>query len=144
VDAENIHLVTTKNRKSVTVPLLDEAMAVWRKYGGRLPRMSNQKQNEYLKELMKRAGINKEMVVVDFRGAERIEKVVQKCDLIGTHTAKRTYVSILRRRGISVETIMKITGNTRRTIERYILTDEEDVGREIKAAWNPEPALRTV
>ena len=129
---DELHLVTGKNKKAVRVPLLPAAKSILQKYEGRLPRRSNQKQNEYLKELMQKAKINRPVVVVDYRGVKRIERTVPKSDLIGTHTAKRSFVSILRQHGVTVEAICRITGNSRATIEKYILKDEADLAAELK------------
>jgi integrase len=134
----SIRLVTGKNRKAITVPLLPAARAIWEKYEGKLPKISNQKQNEYLKELGKLAGIDSPVVVVDYRGIERIERVEPKHELIGTHTAKRSFVTVLRQRGVSIEAIMKATGNNRRTIEKYIVATQQDAVEEIRGAWRSE------
>lgn len=129
-----ISLVTIKNRRAITVPLLPEARRIWDMYEGKLPIISNQKQNKYLKELMIKAGIDSQHIVTDYKGGERIERTVAKSELIGTHSAKRTFVTILRQRGVSIEAICKITGNSRRTIETYIVNTADDAVREMKAA----------
>lgn len=133
VRGETISLVTQKNRKAVAIPLLPEAQRIWDQYGGDLPVISNQKQNKYLKELMQKAGIDTLQIVTDYRGSERIERTVAKSELIGTHSAKRTFVTILRQRGVSIESICKITGNSRRTIETYIVGTSDDAVREVRA-----------
>lgn len=135
IQGDSIRLVTQKNRKAITIPLLPVAREILHKYGSSLPVLTLQKQNEYIKELMKEAKIETSIVTVNYRGAERIEKVTPKYKLMGTHTAKRTFVTLLRQRGVSIEAIMRVTGNTRRTIETYILNTESDVAREIEAAW---------
>lgn len=135
VDGDSIRLVLGKNRKPVTIPLLPLAAKIWKRYKGRLPKISNQKANVYLKEIAKLAGIDAPTATVDYRGAKRIEATLPKYELIGSHSAKRTFVTLMRRRGVSIETLMAITGNTRKTLERYILTTESDVAREVRAAW---------
>lgn len=135
IQGEVIAIVTHKNRRSVRIPFLPKARAIWAKYNGNLPAISNQKQNDYIKEFSKRAGLDASIVKVDYRGTERIEEVLPKYELISTHTAKRTFVTILRQLGVSVEAIMRATGNSRRTIETYIVTTEDDMHREINAAW---------
>lgn len=141
IHGETIQVVTHKNRKSIRIPFLPYARSIWEKYKGSLPAISNQKQNEYIKELVGKAGITGSVVKVDYRGNERIEEVLPKSELISTHTAKRTFVTILRQRGVSVEAIMRATGNSRRTIETYIVTTEDDVHREITSAWH-KPAVK--
>ena len=67
---------------------------------------------------------------------------------LGTHTAKRSFVTILRRLDVSVEAIMAITGNNRQTIEAYILLTEEDAASEVRQAWQrsltPQQSLTPV
>jgi site-specific recombinase XerD len=134
IKGDVIQLVTGKNRKAVAIPFMPKARAIWEKYNGSLPQISNQKQNDYLKELCEVAGLDTPIVTVDYKGTERVEKVRPKYELIGTHTAKRSFVTILRQNGVSVEAIMKVTGNSRPTLERYILRTESDALQEIAAA----------
>lgn len=138
VAGDAIHLVTGKNRKQITVPLLEQSAAIWRKYDGRLPKISGQKQNQYLQELARAAKITQPIVTVDYRGSERIERTVAKCDLLGTHSMKRSFVTIMRQRGVSVEALCKITGNDRRTIETYLVGTSDDASQEVRRAWKQE------
>jgi hypothetical protein len=87
-----------------------------------------------LVQLRQATSFNTPIVTVDYMGTERVEKVRPKYELIGTHTAKRSFVTILRQNGVSVEAIMKVTGNSRPTLERYILRTESDALQEIAAA----------
>ena len=50
--------------------------------------ISNQKFNEYLKELGKFAELNDPETVVYYKGNERIEKTFQKWQLLSTHTGR--------------------------------------------------------
>jgi len=140
IQGETIAVVTHKNRKAIRIPFLPVVRTIWEKYGGRLPVITNQRQNDYVKELAAKANIDTPVVTIDYRGTERIEEVLPKHELISTHTAKRTFVTILRSRGVSVEAIMRATGNSRRTIETYIVTTEDDVHREITSAWQKPAA----
>lgn len=130
---KELQLVTGKNRKSIRIPLLPMVAEILERYEGKLPARSNQKQNDYIKELARKADIDRPIVVTTFRGTERIEKTEEKCKLLGTHSCKRTFVSLLRENGTTVETICRITGNSRATIERYILKDENDSREEMEA-----------
>ncbi|MEO5929515.1 MAG: site-specific integrase [Candidatus Kapaibacterium sp.] len=136
---DTIRLVTSKNRKAIVIPILPPVRAILEKYGYELPIVSNQKQNENLKELMKKAKIDTPALVVDYRGKERVEKIVPKHELIGTHSAKRTFITVLRQRGVSIEAIMRATGNSRRTLEAYIVSTEDDAVREIESAFKSTP-----
>jgi integrase len=135
IDGDMIRLTLEKNRKAVTVPLLDPARKILDKYERTLPRISNQKANDYLKEVLRKAEINTKCQVVRHSGTERREVIASKYELCGMHTAKRTYVSLLRQRGVSVEALMKATGNSRATLERYILRTDAEALEEIREAW---------
>ncbi|MEP7220181.1 MAG: site-specific integrase, partial [Bacteroidota bacterium] len=135
VQNDRIHLITQKNRKAIILPMLPPVRSLWSKYSGNLPIISNQKQNEYLKEVMKACGITTPVLTVTYRGAQRIEAEQPKYELIGTHTAKRTFVTILLAFGASIDAVMKLTGNTRRTIDAYALKTQDDAIREIEAIW---------
>ena len=131
-----IRLTLEKNRKNVTVPLLEPAREILEKYEGILPRISNQKANVYLAEVLKRAEITTPCQIVTHSGANRREVIAPKYELCGMHTAKRTFVSLLRQRGVSIEALMKATGNSRPTLERYILRTDSEALDEIRDAWN--------
>ena len=144
----NIEIVTQKNRKAITIPFHPIAREIWDRYEGQLPRLPNWKQNEGIKEVARRAGITALQIIVRYSGVERKETVKPKCEMIGTHTAKRSFVTILRRLDVSVEAIMAITGNNRQTIEAYILLTEEDAASEVRQAWQrsltPQQSLTPV
>lgn len=135
VTGDVIEIMLEKNRKVVSVPLLEPARTVLDKYDGELPRISNQKANEYLREILRRAKVTAKCHVVTHSGTERRETIAPKHELCGMHSGKRTYVSILRQRGVSVEALMKVTGNSRETLERYILRTEREALDEIREAW---------
>ncbi len=124
-----------KNRKSVVVPLLEPTRVILEKYCGKLPTISNQKANGELSEVLQLAGIDAPCQAITHSGTERRESIEPKHQLCGMHTAKRSFVSILRRKGVSVEALMKATGNSRVTLERYILRTDTEALDEIRDAW---------
>jgi adenylate cyclase class IV len=63
--------------------------------------------NDYLKELGKFAEIEQPVQKVKFIGSRRIEEKVPKYELITTHTARRTFVTLSLEKGIRPETVMK-------------------------------------
>lgn len=132
--SDTVVMTTQKTRKTVRIPLLPIARQILERYDWNLPQWSNAYQNKLLKVALKVVGIDEPVVEVEYRGAERIERVVPKYEAISTHSAKRTFVSVLLSRGVTLETICKITGNTRATIEAYIQKDETDMKKELLRA----------
>jgi site-specific recombinase XerD len=129
-------LTTQKTRWRVVVPLFEAAEAILARYGGTAPRMiSNQNMNEYLKEVGRLAGIVAPMVVEEGLGALRIEKTVERCELLSTHTARRSFATNETRRalaeGRSHKPIMDILGIRKESVFwHYVkLKPEENVFR---------------
>ncbi len=75
-----------------------------------LPVISNQKMNDYLKELSKLAGIDELIRETYYKGNERIDIVTPKCELLGTHTGRRTFICNVLSLGIPAQVVMKWTG----------------------------------
>lgn len=129
-------LTTGKNRKTIRIPVHPLAGRIWSMYEGRLPRLSNQKFNDYVKELCELVEINESCEVIDFAGAQRRERTVPKWELVGAHTAKRSFVTNLLLAGVSLETVCEITGNNRDSIQKYIVPTGDDVRRDLTKAWD--------
>ena len=60
-----------------------------------LPIISQQKTNDYLKELCKLVEIDEIQKKVKYSGTKRIEIEKSKYDFISTHTARRTFVTLI-------------------------------------------------
>lgn len=113
-----IEFVTQKTSDLLRVELNKYSRAILDKYkevpfpGGKaLPVITNQKMNEYLKELGKLAKFNDPETVVYFRGSERIEEVHPKHELLSTHCARKTFVTNLIYMGVSDHVIRQWTGH---------------------------------
>lgn len=110
-----IEVMTTKTSEVLRIDLNRHARAIldrWRKLEGRaLPAISNQKSNVWLKGIARSCGITQPVRRVRFRGSERVEEVTEKCMLISTHTARRTFVVTALTLGIPAEVVMRWTGH---------------------------------
>ena len=81
-------------------------------YNMALPVISNQRMNEYLKEMGKLCELNTPISEVYYKGNVRIENVSPKHELLSTHTARRTFISNALMKGIPVDVVMKWTGHS--------------------------------
>lgn len=87
----------------------------------------------YVREICKKAGI---VDLVEYKrivnGQAEYSKE-PKYKLIGTHSARRTFVTLAANNGIPLNIIMKVTGHKNlNTIQRYIKTDDETVYKEFQ------------
>ena len=108
-------MLTIRQEKTddfVEIPLTDEAQQlVNRLIDGRIHAITNQRMNEYLKELCKLCGIDEPVEVSEFWGGLKVTKTVPKWEKIGTHTARRTFATNLLLAGIPAQVVMEYTGH---------------------------------
>ncbi len=57
-----------------------------------LPVISNEKMNNYLKELAELAGIDQPIRETYYQGNKRIDRVTPKYALLGTHAGRHTFI----------------------------------------------------
>ncbi|MCB9214453.1 MAG: site-specific integrase [Candidatus Kapaibacterium sp.] len=130
-----LQLTTQKTGKVVTIPLLPGAKAILERKNPPHS-ISNQKMNKYLKEVAKRAGLDRTVLIEEEKGKRRTVKTKPLHDYIRTHDAKRTFVSLMADKGVSREVIRAITGNTNKTLDRYLRLDEREIQRELNKVSN--------
>jgi len=109
-----------------TIPLNDLAMYLLRKYNFKLPLITNQRQNEYVKDVFKAAGYKYNVEKEVTRGKEVLRETMPFYKRVSTHTARRTFITMLKRDGKSDKLISKITGHRDlKTLNQYYQVDDE-------------------
>jgi integrase len=128
-DNHYISITTKKTNTPVVIPLHPIALSILQKYDMAIPgSMSNQKMNDYLKEIGELAGIKGEIILSKTRGGRNSETKALKYELITTHTARRSFATNAYKSGIPAIAIMAITGHkTQVSFMKYIkITNEEN------------------
>ena len=99
IKPDHIEVTTVKTADSLIIELNNHSKAILDKYKGvhfedhkALPVISNQKMNDYLKELGELAEINDPVRETYYKGNERIDTVTPKYALLGTHAGRRTFI----------------------------------------------------
>ena len=133
----NLWIIRKRHKTNVTstVRLLDIPKAILEKYKDKLPNgkilpvISNQKMNDYLKELGELAEINEPVRETYYKGNERIDEVTPKYALLSTHAGRRTFICNALALGIPAQVVMKWTGHSDyKAMKPYI-----DIADDIKA-----------
>lgn len=113
-----ICITTQKTADRLEIPVTRYAHEILEKYKGipfengkLLPVISNQKMNDYLKELCQLAGIDSIVTKTYYKGTERIDEAKPKYEYMSSHAARRTFVCTALLQGIPAEVVMKITGH---------------------------------
>jgi integrase len=94
------------------IPLIPISKAILEKYSYDLPLISNQKQNDRIKEILKEVGFDREVEFTRAKGVDQKLFVKKFYERISTHTARRTFITIMRNKGIADKTIMSISGHS--------------------------------
>lgn len=138
-----IEKMIQKVKRPAKIPILPQAQEIIDKYGhpvNVLPRISNQKFNDYIKECCKLAGIEQPIRVVHFTGNKTREFTKPKYELITAHTARKTFITLSFYLGMEVKTIKSITGHTRdQSFDRYLKIADEMKKSELERAWGKLP-----
>lgn len=129
-----IELFSKKTNTQVVIPLLTILREKLEKYDYHPPKISSQKFNDYIKEICKLAGIDKEVITKRSKGGKRIEERKPKHQLITSHTARRSFATNFFQLGLPAIELMKITGHsTERQFMEYINIDKRANARSMAA-----------
>ena len=127
-----IDLKQQKTGNHVIIPVRPELQAILDKYENRLPKSYEQKVNKYIKEVAREAGITEKIEVSYIENGEKKTHFVEKCDMVKTHTARRSGATNMYLAGIPTIAIMKITGHkTEKEFMKYIKITEEQTAMEL-------------
>ena len=117
IKSDFFEIKTQKTGKNIIVPIHPYVRSIMNKYEGKTenslpPTISNQKMNQYLKEIGKLAKI-KEILTLSFtKGGQKVLKNLPKHSLISSHTARRSFATNMYLDNFPTISIMAITGHT--------------------------------
>ena len=139
---ENVHtldgghryfkLEQRKTGAKVTIPILPAALQILERYDYNPPRpAANQKFNEDIKEVCKKAGIDTKVPITESEVVKgvprRVTRNQPKWKCVSAHTARRSFATNMYKRGFPTLEIMKITGHkTEKSFLKYIKVGEDE------------------
>jgi integrase len=142
-----IQITQVKTGDPVTIPLHPAVERIIAKYDGELPKaISNQKSNDYLKEL----GEKLESLHTPFskkitKGGVTTITSQPKYEALTTHTARRSFATNAYKDGIPTITIMALTGHkTEKSFLRYIKLNSKEHAEIVKLHWDKKNKLKAV
>lgn len=119
IKLNHIEVTTVKTSDNLIIELNKHSRSILKKYENvpykldkALPVISNQKMNDYIKELGELAEIDTPIRITYYSGNKRIDEVFPKYELLGTHVGRRTFICTALSIGIPVQIIMKWTGHS--------------------------------
>lgn len=128
-----IKLKQEKTGKIVFVPLDYHVEAILKKYDGVLPKLPDQKINDYIKKVGELLGWTEIVELDEQRGSMEYKAKRRFCDLIKTHTARRSFATNMYRAGASLSSIMAITGHaSEKQLQTYLKLTEAEKAMEAR------------
>jgi integrase len=124
---ETIYLNSTKTRQKLQIPLNKNSKQILEScnYNTSAIAISNQKYNDYIKELCENIGIDGEIMKITYRGNKEVEVPMRKYEIMSSHHGRRFFITQNLINGIRPEVIMSMTGHVDfRSFKKYIaITD---------------------
>ncbi len=114
---EYLTITTVKTAEPLYIPLVKYAREILVRYENTfskyaLPVISQQRYNDYLKELGQLLEFNDEMVQVNYSGNQRIEKTFQKWERLTSHVGRQTFITNAIFLGMPGEVVKDLTGQS--------------------------------
>jgi integrase len=156
IKQDKIQITVQKTKEPLEIPLTPFSKIILERYQNNykaLPKISNQKMNDYLKGwtrydkkgttikergLCEIAGINEATEIIRFKGGVRETLVKPKYELIGVHTGRKTFVTLSLEKGMTAEEVMAISGHKDyKSFKRYVNITEQRKKAAMLRAWQP-------
>ena len=116
-------MIIKRAKKTSTIsmiPLHDELKLILDKYGWDLPKISSQKFNVHIQQICKGLEINDKIKFTHSKGSFKKEEIKEKWEKIGSHTARRTYITLAAEDNVPDHFIMAVTGiKDSNTLKKY-------------------------
>ncbi len=142
-----IETTQIKTGEPVVIPIHNTVKKIIEKYNGILPTsISNQKTNEYLKQVGKLLpSLQKTFTQTFTKGGFKVIENKCKWELLTTHTGRRSFASNEYLAGMPALTIMAITGHkTEKAFLRYIKLTPNEHAKLMQAHWKNRNILHAV
>lgn len=130
-----ISIRTQKTDKIIVVPMTPRVKTIFYKYKNDLPKsIANQKYNEYLKDIARRANIKEPVTFTRTIKGMLVTRTAEKWELVTSHTARRSFATNAFLSDIPAIAIMKITGHkTESSFMKYIKMSAQDNATKLQS-----------
>ncbi len=128
VQGDFIRVIDLKSKsKNLSIPLNNISKSILEKYDYQLPSISNQKMNEYIKDVFEELKFTDEIKKTMKYGDQLIEKNTEFYKRISSHTARRSFITIMKNKRVPDKVIMSYTGHTSLEVfNAYYRPSEDD------------------
>ena len=138
VQGDFIRVIDLKSKsKNLSIPLNNISKSILEKYDYKLPSISNQKMNEYIKDVFKELEFTQEIKKTMKYGDQLVEKNSEFWKRISSHTARRSFITIMKNKRVPDKIIMSYTGHTSLEVfNAYYRPSEDDKVNYMNEVFN--------
>ena len=107
--------ISVKVKKRVIVPFegyIAPAKDILERIGYSVPKISNQKFNEYIKTVGKLAGMDEIIKITRYSGKQKLVIEKRKYDFLSSHVGRRSMVTNLLSRNVPITLVQKLTAHS--------------------------------
>ena len=133
-----IEIKQSKTGDNVVIPVHSIVKKIIKKYNGLPPTISNQKFNNYLKDVCQNVtclqGIESK---TSTKAGSKVTLNLNKWEMVSSHTARRSFATNEYLNGTSTLTIMAVTGHkTEKAFLKYIKVSKKEEAERMKQHWD--------
>lgn len=129
IKEDSIKKMCIKTGKPLSIPLNPISIRILEKYKNDiqpLPIISNDKCRKYIKEVAEKCGIDEKIEQVRKYGKVEKAEITPKYELIGIHTGRKTFVTMMLNNGVPAQEVMAITDHkSYKSFQRYVDVSEK-------------------
>jgi site-specific recombinase XerD len=113
VGPDEIRIRSKKDDDMILIPIGPDLKKILSRYPDlKLPTISNQRGNDYLKEIFKATDLNRPILASRWEEGRRVSFFRPLSEIATFHLARRTFITLSLEMGMTPENIMKITGHS--------------------------------
>ncbi len=127
--------------KALEVPINDLSSYILKKYDYNLPKITTQKFNMYIKEVFEKMGLVELTKKTTKLGNEILETMIPFNERISSHTARRSFITIMLNAKVPDKIIMSYTGHRDfKVFMKYYKPNEDDKKEFMTTVWKMNSA----
>ena len=138
-DREFIKKYSQKTKEPILIPITSHSKKILEKYSYNLRVLSNQKTNEYLKKAAKEAGLTSPREILVYKARKKTIVTKPLCDIISTHSGRKSFATMSLNKNIPLHTIMAVTGHkSLSSFQKYVAYNKSTISDVMKEKWDDE------
>lgn len=127
---DTIIIANEKTDIRVEIPIHPIVRAILWKYKGFPPRVSDQEINREIKKACELTGIHQTVLYTITKGGERKDFYYKKYEMVSNHTARRSFITNMRKNGVPDTIAMKLAGIKKPgTLQKYDKLSPEEAAK---------------